>query len=228
MKQTTLVPVLALVALLSACKPATQVPSLDHVYTVDDFDRNFDLRQRVLVACATNPGELKNDPNCVNSMASHLGNARDEDRQYEVRKVAAAQDIAVIMVALKLFHIDNGSYPSQVQGLRALVEKPTAAPIPGNWKDGGYLERLPNDPWGHPYQFLNPGAHGEIDVYSNGMAGPSGDAKTMAIGSWQPEIAAEEKAYIEQQTQSNTESNSTETAEPASAVSTQSGDQSGG
>ncbi len=101
---------------------------------------------------------------------------------------------------------DNGAYPTQSQGLQALIEKPTAAPIPGNWKDGGCLDHLPNDPWGHPYQFLNPGVHGEIDVYSDGAAGPSGDANTAAIGSWQPEVAAAEKDYIQQVTQPKADS----------------------
>ena len=86
-------------------------------------------------------------------------------RPDEARIVAAKQDIASIKQALNLYRLDNARYPATEQGLQALVEKPTAGPIPGNWKTGGYLERLPNDPWNAPYQYLNPGLHGEIDVF---------------------------------------------------------------
>jgi len=107
-------------------------------------------------------------------------------RPDEARRVAAKQDIATVMQALKLYRLDNGSYPSQDQGLRALVEKPAADPQPTNWKDGGYLEHLPNDPWSHPYQYLNPGVHGEIDVFSYGADGKAGgEGNNADIGSWQ-------------------------------------------
>src|SRR5471030_404689 len=89
-------------------------------------------------------------------------------RPDEARRVAAKQDIGTVMQALKLYRLDNGRYPTQEQGLRALVEKPATDPVPTNWKDGGYLERLPNDPWGNGYQYLNPGVHSEIDVFSYG------------------------------------------------------------
>ena len=104
-------------------------------------------------------------------------------RPDEARRVAAKQDIGSIMQALNLYRLDNGHYPTQDQGLLALTAKPATDPVPNNWKDGGYLEKLPNDPWGHPYQYLNPGVHGEMDVFSYGADGkPGGDA---AIGSWQ-------------------------------------------
>lgn len=186
-KQIKLILAFAALAILSACKPATQVPSLDRVYTVDEFDRDFDLRQRTLAACASNPGQLSSDPNCLNSMASHVGAGREDDKQFEAKRIATAQDIGVIVVALMLYRLDNGAYPSHDQGLRALIEKPSIPPVPGNWKDGGYLVRLPNDPFGHPYQYLNPGVHGEIDVYSLGADGnPGGDGANADIGSWQP------------------------------------------
>ena len=191
MTQTKLILAIALTGILAACKPATQVPSLDRIYTVDEFDRDFDLRQRVLAACDSNPGQLKSDPNCVNSSASHLGAGREEDRQYEAKRIATAQDIGVIMSTLMLYRLDNGAYPSQEQGLRALTEKPSVAPVPGNWHAGGYLERLPSDPFGHPYQYVNPGVHGEIDVYSLGADGRSGgDGANADIGSWQPWVQA--------------------------------------
>jgi len=107
-------------------------------------------------------------------------------RPDEARRVAARQDVATIMQALKLYRLDNGRYPTADQGLKALVEKPTAEPVPNNWKPGGYLERLPNDPWDNPYQYLNPGVHGEIDVFSYGADGkPGGEANDADIGSWQ-------------------------------------------
>lgn len=108
------------------------------------------------------------------------------DRPDQARQVAAKQDIATVMQALKLYRLDNGRYPSTEQGLRALVEKPATEPVPNNWKSGGYLERLPNDPWGNTYQYLNPGVHGEIDVFSYGADGkPGGEGNDKDIGSWE-------------------------------------------
>lgn len=107
-------------------------------------------------------------------------------RPDEARVVAAKQDIASLMQALKLYRLDNQRYPSTEQGLQALVTRSTLAPIPSNWKSGGYIDRLPKDPWGHPYQYLNPGLHGEIDIFSLGADGsPGGDANDADIGSWQ-------------------------------------------
>ena len=106
-------------------------------------------------------------------------------RPDEARVVAAKQDIASLMQALKLYRLDNQRYPTTEQGLQALVEKPTSTPIPPNWKKGGYVERLPKDPWGTPYQYLNPGVHGEIDVFSYGAdAAPGGEDFDADIGSW--------------------------------------------
>ena len=107
------------------------------------------------------------------------------DRPDQARVTAAKTDIAVIMQQLKLYRLDNGAYPSTDQGLIALTVKPTANPLPPNWKTGGYLERLMNDPWGRPYQYLNPGLKGEIDVYSLGADGqPGGEGSNADIGSW--------------------------------------------
>ena len=106
-------------------------------------------------------------------------------RPDEARQVAAKQDIASLMQALKLYRLDNFRYPSTEQGLTALVNQPTAEPVPPNWKGGGYLDRLPNDPWGSPYQYLNPGVHGEIDIFSFGADRESGGEGNGAdIGSW--------------------------------------------
>ena len=107
-------------------------------------------------------------------------------RPDEARIVAAKQDIASIKQALNLYRLDNARYPATDQGLQALVEKPASGPIPGNWKAGGYIERLPNDPWGAPYQYLNPGLHGEIDVFSLGADGAAGgEGNNADIGSWE-------------------------------------------
>ncbi len=106
-------------------------------------------------------------------------------RPDEARLVAAKQDIQALMQALKLYRLDNQRYPSTEQGLQALVQKPTTAPVPPNWKNGGYLERLPKDPWGHPYLLLSPGLKGEIDVFSYGADGVAGgEGNDADIGSW--------------------------------------------
>jgi general secretion pathway protein G len=106
-------------------------------------------------------------------------------RPDEARVIAAKQDIASLMQALKLYRLDNQRYPTTEQGLQALVAKPTTNPIPPNWKSGGYLERLARDPWGNPYQFLNPGLRGEIDVFTMGADGaPGGEGHDADIGSW--------------------------------------------
>ena len=106
-------------------------------------------------------------------------------RPDEARVVAAKQDIAALMQALKLYRLDTKRYPTTEQGLQALVAKPAQAPVPDNWKPGGYVEKLPMDPWGKPYQFLNPGLHGEIDVFSYGADGvPGGEGFDADIGNW--------------------------------------------
>ena len=106
-------------------------------------------------------------------------------RPDEARVIAAKQDIASVMQALKLYRLDNQRYPTTEQGLQALVTPPASTPLPPNWKAGGYVERLPKDPWGNPYQYLNPGIHGEIDVFSFGADGaPGGDSNDADIGSW--------------------------------------------
>jgi general secretion pathway protein G len=106
-------------------------------------------------------------------------------RPDEARVVAAQQDVATILQALKLYRLDNLRYPTTEQGLAALVNRPTIAPLPPNWKAGGYLERLPKDPWGNPYQYLNPGVRGEIDVFSYGADGaPGGEGYDADVGSW--------------------------------------------
>jgi general secretion pathway protein G len=107
------------------------------------------------------------------------------DRADDARVTAAKTDVTNLMQALKLYKLDNQRYPSAEQGLAALLTKPTTAPVPPNWKS--YLDLLPNDPWGKPYVYLNPGVKGEVDVMSLGADGqPGGEGKNADIGSWQP------------------------------------------
>lgn len=105
------------------------------------------------------------------------------DRPDQARATAAKQDVSGLMQALKLYRLDHGTYPSMNQGLNVLVERPADAKN-SNWRS--YLERLPNDPWGRPYHYLNPGANGEVDIFSLGADGqPDGDGVNADIGSWQ-------------------------------------------
>ena len=107
------------------------------------------------------------------------------DRPDEAKRVAAKADVGAIVQALKLYRLDNGFYPSTDQGLLALVQRPTANPQPPNWKQGGYLDKLPRDPWGSEYQYLNPGVRGEIDVFSLGAdRARGGEGSGADIGNW--------------------------------------------
>ena len=107
------------------------------------------------------------------------------DRPDEARNVAAKSDLATVVSALKLYRLDNQRYPTTEQGLAALVARPEQPPQPPNWKPGGYLERLPKDPWGRPYQYLNPGLKSEVDVFSFGADGqPGGTGIDADVGSW--------------------------------------------
>lgn len=106
------------------------------------------------------------------------------DRPNEARVVAAKQDIAAIMAALKLYKLDNGRFPTTSQGLKALTEKPDEEPTPQNWKPGGYLEKTPKDPWGGDYLYLNPGVKSEVEVSSFGADGrPGGEGYDADISS---------------------------------------------
>ena len=106
------------------------------------------------------------------------------DRADDARVTAARTDITNISQALKLYRLDNQRYPTAEQGLQALIVRPTSGPLPNNWKP--YLEKLPNDPWGRPYQYLNPGIKGPIDIMSFGADGQAGgEGKDADIGSWQ-------------------------------------------
>ena len=106
------------------------------------------------------------------------------ERADDARVTAARTDVNNLMQALKLYKLDNQRYPSAEQGLESLVRKPAVGAVPPNWKP--YLDKLPSDPWGRPYQYVNPGVKGEIDVFSYGADGQSGgEGKNAEIGSWQ-------------------------------------------
>jgi len=106
------------------------------------------------------------------------------ERADDARVTAARTDVNNLMQSLKLYRLDNQRYPTSEQGLQALLSRPTSGPPAPNWKP--YVEKLPNDPWGRPYQYLNPGLKGEIDVFSFGADGQSGgEGKNADVGSWQ-------------------------------------------
>ncbi len=106
------------------------------------------------------------------------------DRADDARATAAKTDVNNLMQALKLYKLDNQRFPTAEQGLQALVTKPTNGPAAGNWKP--YLDKLPNDPWGRAYLYLNPGVKAEVDVLSFGADGQAaGEGKNADIGSWQ-------------------------------------------
>lgn len=102
-------------------------------------------------------------------------------RDEEARITKAKQDISSIENSLDQYRLDNFTYPSVDQGLEALVKKPSGAPEPKHYKAGGYIKRLPKDPWGNPYQYLKPGTHGTFDVYS---LGPDQTPSDDDIGNW--------------------------------------------
>jgi general secretion pathway protein G len=108
-------------------------------------------------------------------------------RADDARITAVRTELAQIMQSLNLYRLDNSRYPTQEQGLQALVTKPAAGPVPSNWRSGGYLSKLPVDPWKNPYQYLAPGVHGqEVEVFSNGADGqPQGTGVDADIGSWE-------------------------------------------
>ena len=108
------------------------------------------------------------------------------DRPDQARAARAQADIGALSSALNLYRLDNGAYPTTEQGLQALVSLPTLAPIPESWASGGYLDRLPDDPWGRPYVYLSPGINGPFDIVSYGADGRAdGTGADADITSWQ-------------------------------------------
>ncbi|MFB5142256.1 type II secretion system major pseudopilin GspG [Vibrio diabolicus] len=107
-----------------------------------------------------------------------LGNKEKADQQ------KAITDIVALENALDMYKLDNSVYPTTDQGLEALVSKPSN-PEPRNYRDGGYIKRLPNDPWGNQYQYLSPGDNGTIDIFTLGADGQEdGEGPAADIGNW--------------------------------------------
>ena len=107
------------------------------------------------------------------------------NRADEARVQKARADFNAIETALKIYRLDNYGYPTTEQGLEALVEASTLDPEPRNFKEGGYLEQLPFDPWGRPYLYLSPGENGAVDIYTLGADGLSGgEGQNADIGNW--------------------------------------------
>ncbi|OSM05332.1 type II secretion system major pseudopilin GspG [Magnetofaba australis] len=110
------------------------------------------------------------------------------DRPDEARIAKAKQDMRAIEASLNLYKLDNFVYPTTDQGLEALIAKPATDPIPPNWKEGGYLARMPKDPWGRAYLYLSPGEHGVFDLLTLGSDGrKDGEGAAADIGNWQLE-----------------------------------------
>ena len=106
-------------------------------------------------------------------------------RVEDARVARAKSDIQALGTALNLYKLDNYAFPSTEQGLEALVSKPAGSPEARNWKQGGYIERLPKDPWGNDYQYIAPGQRGEVDVYSLGAdAQLGGEGAAADVGNW--------------------------------------------
>ncbi|MEZ5495510.1 MAG: type II secretion system major pseudopilin GspG [Gammaproteobacteria bacterium] len=107
------------------------------------------------------------------------------DQPGKARVARAQSDISNLKKALSMYKLDNFNYPSTSQGLQALVSRPGGQPEAKNWKPGGYVEKLVQDPWGNDYQYLNPGNHGEVDIYSFGADGqPGGEGENQDVGNW--------------------------------------------
>lgn len=102
--------------------------------------------------------------------------------QEEAQRKAAAVDIQSLESALTRYKLSNNRFPTTEQGLDALVSQPTIDPLPRNYPEGGYITRLPNDPWDNPYQLISPGEIGQIDIFSNGPDGEPGTDDD--IGNW--------------------------------------------
>lgn len=108
---------------------------------------------------------------------------RGEEAKVEIAKMQMKE----IETALELYKLDNGFYPTTEQGLEALVEKPDTEPIPPKWREGGYMKKVPLDPWGRPYVYICPGEHNQdsYDLFSYGADGkPGGEGVNADITNW--------------------------------------------
>ncbi len=107
------------------------------------------------------------------------------DRPDQAREAKVRQDIRALSSALDLYRLDNFTYPSTDEGLESLITKPASLSAGAKWKDGGYIKNLPKDPWGNPYSYLQPGTHGEFDLFSLGADNSvGGTGPNTDIGNW--------------------------------------------
>ncbi|MAQ85281.1 type II secretion system major pseudopilin GspG [Psychromarinibacter halotolerans] len=151
---------------------------MDHPATAPDADREdagFSLLELMVVVVILSILALVIVPRVIN-------------RPDQARVVRVQTDLAALESAVNLYKLDNFRYPTTEQGLEALVTRPSGEPAPANWSDGGYIERLPKDPWGNDYQYLSPGVHGEFDIFTFGADGTQGgDGPDADIGTWNRE-----------------------------------------
>ena len=151
---------------------------MDHPATAPDADREdagFSLLELMVVVVILSILALVIVPRVIN-------------RPDQARVVRVQTDLAALESAVNLYKLDNFRYPTTEQGLEALVTRPSGEPAPANWSDGGYIERLPKDPWGNDYQYLSPGVHGEFDIFTFGADGTrGGDGPDADIGTWNRE-----------------------------------------
>lgn len=116
----------------------------------------------------------------ISVVAPTVLNSADDARAQKVQA-----DFKAIETALKIYRLDNFVYPSTEQGLVALIEPSTLEPEPRNFKDGGYLQEMPLDPWGREYLYLSPGENSEVDLFSYGADGlPGGEGQNKDLGNW--------------------------------------------
>jgi len=115
------------------------------------------------------------------------------DRPDQARLIKVKHDLLTLESALELYKLDNARYPTNQQGLQALVKKPITSPVPANWKKGGYIKKLKKDPWGNNYQYRYPGKHSDFDIYSYGADGKPGGAEIERdVGNWNIENESSE------------------------------------
>jgi len=106
-------------------------------------------------------------------------------RTEEAKRTQTRVQIKNIQQAIELFKLDNGFYPSTEQALDALVRMPETGRIPKNYRKGGYLDRVPKDPWGNPFVYVFPGQHGDYDISAYGADGvPGGEGEDTDVNSW--------------------------------------------
>ena len=125
----------------------------------------------------------------IGILAGYIG-PKIMSRPEEAKRTKAKLQIQGIETALKIYKLDNGSYPSTDQGLEALVIAPSTGKLASKWREGGYLEKgkVPLDPWNNEFIYLSPGVHGDFDIISYASDGePEGEGDDADINNWDVE-----------------------------------------